>query len=259
MENTIINTNYSFTEDSSLSVPFWKDFWDENEICGASTSDPDKESEMLEKYHKILWGNRILPNGKTMILEESLFKGELNWADGGITFTSDWFVNTYLHWQRCYTIFEELSKQIPNYKKFMKDFTQKTYTIGGSIIFPKNKNGINQARGKNFFVSDRCDLTLECIKRFYEGKNSPLSEVLNQNSEFFKLFEDFKGYIDYFYLNDLVSEDYNSVKIAFGCGDFSDVGYPQKVEDWLLWHDKMCEFIDKRNKRIESAQIKLCH
>ncbi|MCI1272959.1 MAG: hypothetical protein LKG27_00800 [Clostridiaceae bacterium] len=89
MENTIIDTNYSFTEDSSLSVPFWKDFWDEKGICGASTSDPDKESEVLEQYHKILWGNRVLPNGKIIVLEESLFKGGLDWADILQTKTAD--------------------------------------------------------------------------------------------------------------------------------------------------------------------------
>ena len=36
------------------------------------------------------------------------------------------------------------------------------------IIFPKLRGSMNQDRGTNPMISDRWDLSLECIKRYYE-------------------------------------------------------------------------------------------
>jgi hypothetical protein len=51
-------------------------------------------------------------------------------------------------------------------------------TIGAYIIFPSNRRNnqmtINQARGVHPRIWDRFDLTLECIRLFYENKESPL-------------------------------------------------------------------------------------
>lgn len=48
------------------------------------------------------------------------------------------------------------------------------YTIGSSIVFPGNKvDGkmtINGARGFSSKIADRFDLTLECIRRYYDGR-----------------------------------------------------------------------------------------
>jgi hypothetical protein len=45
-----------------------------------------------------------------------------------------------------------------------------SYTIGGMMVFPGNaidgKWTINQARGCLRKISDRFDLTLECIRRY---------------------------------------------------------------------------------------------
>ena len=52
------------------------------------------------------------------------------------------------------------------------------YTIGGIMVFPGNqvdrKWTINQARGCTRSISDRFDLTLECIRRHYSDWESPL-------------------------------------------------------------------------------------
>lgn len=60
----------------------------------------------------------------------------------------------------------------------LKNFFKAGSTIGAYIIFPNKKiNGlqtINQVRGINKFIDDRFDLTLQCIKLFYEEKESPL-------------------------------------------------------------------------------------
>ena len=81
-------------------------------------------------------------------------------------------------------------------------------TIGAYIIFPakriNNKMTINGARGVNHKIQDRFDLTLECIRRLYKNQQSPLTDVLERNVNFFKLFSNFEGYVNYFLLQDLV-------------------------------------------------------
>ncbi|HRQ87352.1 MAG TPA: hypothetical protein PLA50_01035, partial [Bacteroidia bacterium] len=55
----------------------------------------------------------------------------------------------------------------------LRDFRATTYTIGGMMIFPANqiqrKWTINQARGCLRRIGDRFDLTVECIRRHYDG------------------------------------------------------------------------------------------
>jgi len=85
------------------------------------------------------------------------------------------------------------------------------YTIGGMMIFPANrvdgKHTINVMRGFTRQIADRFDLTLECIRRHYLGQSSPLGETLLRYRDFFSLFDDFSGYVDFFALQDLLAED----------------------------------------------------
>ena len=69
--------------------------------------------------------------------------------------------------------------------------------------------------------------------------------------EFFDLFIDFKGYVDFFYLQDCVSTDYQSVIFWIGDGDLSKNPMPKTVDEYLLWIEKQLDFVSKRNKRIE--------
>ena len=142
-----------------------------------------------------------------------------------------------LRYVRYREMLEEVSKTIPKYKEFIESFIHKTYTIGGSIIFPK-ENSINRARGVNPFIKDRWDLTLECIRKYYKNEDSPLYETLVMNKEFFDLFVDFKGYVDFFFLQDCVSEDYKTVIFWIGDGDLSKNPMPKSVDEYLLWIDK---------------------
>ena len=84
------------------------------------------------------------------------------------------------------------------------------YTIGGMMLFPGNRVGgkmtINGARGFHPRIKDRFDLTVECIRRHYRDEPSPLSDTLARYADFFGLFGDFQGYVEYFLLQDLVSE-----------------------------------------------------
>jgi hypothetical protein len=49
------------------------------------------------------------------------------------------------------------------------------YTMGGMMVFPGNrvdgKLTLNAARGLKRKISDRMDLTLECIRRYYRHKD----------------------------------------------------------------------------------------
>ena len=71
------------------------------------------------------------------------------------------------------------------------------------IIDGKKKLTINGERGWNKRIVDRFDLTLECIRRYYLDIESPLKETLERYKSFFLLFEDFRHYVEFFFLQDL--------------------------------------------------------
>lgn len=69
------------------------------------------------------------------------------------------------------------------------------------------KQTINGRRGTHHQIKDRFDLTLECIRRHYTGEGSPLADTLDRYTGFFALFQDFAGYVNFFFLSDLVRDD----------------------------------------------------
>lgn len=99
----------------------------------------------------------------------------------------------------------------------------------------------------NPLICDRFDLTLECIRRYYAGVSSPLYEVLCSDGAFFDLFGDFRGYVDFFLLQNLVSEDYSVVRFWDGWKNFSDNQIPQTVEVYLEFLEREVEFVGRRN------------
>lgn len=127
-------------------------------------------------------------------------------------------------------------------------------TIGAYIIFPakriNNKMTINGARGVNHKIQDRFDLTLECIRRFYLNQQSPLIDVLERNVNFFKLFSDFKGYVDYFLLQDMVEEDYEAIKFWNKFDNFETSPLPEDKDEYLSYKSKLQDFVQARNQRI---------
>lgn len=58
--------------------------------------------------------------------------------------------------------------------------------------------------------------------------------------------------IVFFFLQDIVNEDYTEVRFMIGDGDFSKNPLPQSEEEYLLWIDKQLVFLQKRNGRIEN-------
>ena len=106
-----------------------------------------------------------------------------------------------------------------------------SYTIGGMIVLPstrvESKWTINQARGCLKKISDRFDLTVECIRRHYARQSSPLGETLARYDDFFALFENFSGYVDFFLLQDLVTDDGAAVTFFMPFDDFRTPAVPE--------------------------------
>jgi len=209
--------------------------------------DPDKDSKLCQTYHKLVW-SRQLPNGEYMDLECGKNGSYLVWKN--FDFGSDSIIASF-RWDNNQELINEVKSKVPNYEQWMKDYSRKDYTIGGVMIFPKRPMGINPARGMNQYIKDRFDLTLECIRRYYNNEDSPLYNVLLKDKEFFDLFVNFKGFVDYFFLNDLVTNDYQHIKFLIGNGEFVKNPIPKTFDEYMAWMNRQQEFLEARNKRIK--------
>jgi hypothetical protein len=212
-------------------------------------SDVDKYSITLRKYHKILW-SKILPNGNSFVLDDSkeniYLYGKINSQEYFLS--SDSIVHTYSKWKRT----ENIIKKIP--EKEITIFLDIAYTIGGYIIFPSNKinnlDTLNQERGKNNLICDRFDITLECIRLYYNNETSPLCDTLKRYNNFFELFENFKYYCEYFLLQDLTYENYSKINFFLPFNGFENNPYTKTVDDYYIYMKNSIEFNKNRNYRI---------
>lgn len=212
--------------------------------------DSDRYSPTLQEYHRILW-SKPLPNGKIFKLDKISQNRLHHKSDlGEFYLSSDRAITSF--WKR--KSFEHIISKLPLDQ--LKQYDQITDTIGGIVIWPSNRIGtrqtINGARGFNRMISDRLDLTIECIRLYYLGKPSPLKETFELYSDFFDLFDSFEGYIKFFLLQDAVSVDFSEVKIAKPFDNFKTSPVPKNIEEFLQYKDKTIEFVKLRNKRIEN-------
>ena len=213
----------------------------------ANGKDPDFASPTLRDYHRILWSKK-LPNGSQFELKTNK-SGFYLWHHselGEYSLGSDAITHSYRKHKSKKWLTEQLTNQVNSVFEIGS-------TIGGYIVFPNKqvnrKYTINQERGVNKLIDDRFDLTLECIKRFYKGEDSPLYAVLNRYKDYFNLFGDFKGYIDFFLLQDLVDDNYN-IKFYLPFNDFQTPPNFEKIEDYLTYKNGVEIFVSFRNKRI---------
>lgn len=230
----IIDINFDFRQDSN---------------CG----DPDTDSQKLYKAHQLLW-SKELPNGKTFALEikgdiygRLLIKNNLCMnlsSDRMCPHFDGKYNNKFIGW------LSDLEKE---------ELKHKVRTIGGHIVFPAHKkNGftINQARGVSRTICDRFDLTLECIKRFYKDKESPLSKTLKNYKDFFDLFIDFKGYVDFFHLQDFVDQQ-GQVEFSLPFDNFNSPPLPQSIDEYKQYKEITINLLEMRNKRILESLHKI--
>jgi hypothetical protein len=92
---------------------------------------------------------------------------------------------------------------------------------------------------------------LECIRLYYAGQQSPLIDTFLRYKNFFDLFENFQGYIDFFLLNDLVDENEN-IRFYSAFDNFKTKPTFNNVDEYLVYKKKVTDFINSRNKRIEN-------
>ncbi len=215
----------------------------------AQGGDPDSTSPTLRLYHKFLW-SKPLPNGHIFELTNKktgtylYHKSEL----GEFFLGSDAITHSYRHHKRK----EWLTRQIQNE---VNELYETGSTIGSFTIFPKNKvdkkHTINQARGINSLIDDRFDLTLECIRLYFLGQDSPLYNTVLRYKDFFDLFESFESYIKFFFLDDLVDENLK-VKFYLPFDNFKTKPTFSNINDYLMYKKGVANFIKSRNKRIET-------
>ncbi|HNU98511.1 MAG: hypothetical protein KA191_09170 [Verrucomicrobia bacterium] len=219
-----------------------------NVYSDARGGDPDATSPTLRAYHKFLW-SKPLPSGDRFDLrdDEPGYYLYHDSALGNFALGSDAITHSY----KTHIKKKWLTTQIP---KEVQELFDRGSTIGAYIVFPNNqvdrKHTINQARGVSRLIDDRFDLTLECIRRFYIGEPNPLGESLNRYAAFFQLFETFKGYVEFFLLDDLVNER-GDVKFYLPFDDFQSPPEFKDVKDYLVYKNRVESFIKSRNRRIE--------
>ena len=214
--------------------------------CGEK--DADRYSKKLQHYHQYLW-SKSLPNGQLFTLTCSS-QNRLHHKSGLGEFylSSDRAINTFSNWKKTKKIADRFPTEEINH------FNSLTETIGAIMIWPSTRvNGkttINGARGMNSKISDRLDLTIECIRRFYRDERSPLWETFRRYQKYFSLFTNFKGYVDFFLLQDAVSDNYKSVLIASPFDDFHSAPIPKTISEYRDYMRQVSEFVNARNKRI---------
>jgi hypothetical protein len=214
--------------------------------------DPDALSPRLRAYHKLLW-SKALPSGVVFKLDVTTSNVYLHhWSEMGEYFvSSDSVIPTFRKDPSIARFGDQISADE------LADFHRIGYTIGGMMVFPGNRIGqkttINGARGFHPRIKDRFDLTVECIRRHYSDECSPLSETLARYSTFFELFRDFAGFVEFFLLNDLVTEDYSAVRFSLPFEGFNSSPLPDSLESYLSYKKHAIEFVQARNRRIHES------
>ncbi len=184
-------------------------------------ADPDSWHKDLRESHRILW-SRPFPSGDAWSFApvprwylknaEPRANEPTQWSIG-----SDNFATTHTN------ALPKMASTIPDYEMgHLHDFC----TIGGYIVFPNGiaqtrttqvkprKWSINQARGMERRISDRFDLTLDAIRLYFvritTRDANPIGDVLDAYGWFFDSFgkgaEGFQAYVDYFFLNPMVTD-----------------------------------------------------
>lgn len=224
-----IDTNFDFRKDS---------------LCG----DPDTDSPKLYENHKFLW-SKNLPNENEFQFETLAISGKY----GRILLKSNLYDNLSSD-RMCPHFVGKYKGKFDGWltEAENEEFKHIVRTIGGHIVFPAHKrNGftINQARGINRKICDRFDLSLECIRLFYLNEQSPLFDAIQRYEDFFNLFRNFENYVNFFLLQDFVTENYK-VKFNLPFDNFERSPLPQSVEEYKSYKAGTIDQINKRNNRI---------
>jgi hypothetical protein len=213
----------------------------------AGGKDPDKYSPTLRRHHQLLWSKELpARSGRFDLTYEGSSHLTHRSSLGTFHLASD-AITTRLLGKASRAIREVHEGDIPEYLG---------YTAGSTIVFPGNKINkqmtINGARGCHPRIADRFDLTLECIRLHYLGRPNPLAKPLLRYENFFALFQDFNGYVEFFLLQDLVKKNGTICFFHPSTTDFSThSAVPRTGKEYLGYLAKKNGFITARNARID--------
>jgi len=222
----------------------------------ARGKDPDTYSTTLCLYHRCLW-SKPLPGGTLTRFElvapaTPPFYLHHRSDVGEFWLSSDSVIATFTSYHTLKPIVGQLT-DAEN-----EAFLAIAYTIGGFLLWPANKvDGkptINGARGFLGNIADRLDLTVECIRRHYRGEQSPLGAVLARYNDFFAIFQDFRGYVDFWLLQDLIDDSYSAVKFFMPFDEFRPPAKPRDIDTYQEYRRLSIEFVEARNRRIDSLE-----
>jgi hypothetical protein len=212
--------------------------------------DPDAYSPTLRSYHCHLW-SKELPNGEQLQIEDIGSKLVFRFNMQTIKLGSDSISNSYIGTKKIAHLTGEISQSE------FEEFRDKGSTIGGYIIFPSAREfgrmSINGARGFNRDIGDRFDLTLECIRLHYLKLENPLEVTFNlpTNKFFFSLFKNFRGYIEFFLLQDLVDSNFEKVRFFTDTRiPFTSSPIPASAPEYREYKKASLKFVAMRNQRI---------
>lgn len=255
----IVSNIFEVLVDRTNGVPHWS----RNQIDPTfdfrsdtpPNKDPDAFSETLKFYHKRLWSKQ-LPNGHLLDLTDKKSGNYLYFSESGkgLNLTSDAITHTYRDTVKLQSIIQDVPSDV------MNKFYNSSFAIGGYILFPGGKRDgvqtINQARGCNLKIADRFDLTLECIRRQYLGITNPLANTLNGYWDFFELFGDFRGYVEFFLLHDLVDDSFERIKFHLPFDDeFPSRPFPKTVDEYIHYMNNTLKFINRRTERMLNGKL----
>lgn len=210
--------------------------------------DPDSYSPTLRRYHQLLW-SKPLPSGRSFELQAGRAKSPyLTYESNGTRYVLASDTIASRHRKALSGLFEQVPDEVN------ESFLRRSYTICGFMIFPMGRPGqsLNQARGVHPSIRDRWDLTLEAIRRFYEGETSPLSRVLDNYADYFELFESFQGFVSHFLLDDFL-DGHGDVRFLLPFHDFSGPALPGDLESYLDYRSANLALFEARRDRIAAA------
>jgi hypothetical protein len=217
--------------------------------------DVDRDSPRLRLDHQLLWTKKL--NSGVLFAPTAppaRRDGYLIFTDDSETkhwYGSDAITASYSSWLRPRPLVDAIAGLTEEQRA---RYLNPPYTLGSAMIWPvrsKDRPTINQARGFSLLIADRMDLTLECIRRHYAGEpGSPLAGVINAYADFFRLFDGFKEFVDFFHLQDLVTPGYDKVLFCLPFGNFERSGIPVTTEEYVTYREATLEFIAARNRRM---------
>jgi hypothetical protein len=223
--------------------------------------DPDRDSERLYLWQHALWGRPVdgIEPFELEVVRDRGYRMRLV-TGAGVEFWlgSDGIIPTWSSPGWTSRFAPDLVAEI---KANRHDFYRIASTIGGYLVFPRNRTGqtgwtINQARGMHPKIADRFDLTLECIRRHYREPDAvnPLGRRLAYYGDFFALFGDFDTYVRFFLLDDLVTAERDGIRSLMTgepVGGFSAPAYAESVAAYAAYRRRSIEFVMARNDRIK--------